>query len=80
MNRLQTPTHGWADEPPDDRPSGFGPTTGCSLLSGYHPMHDPTHHVKPRGRFGFKSLLAFCAVLLALGGWSIASLASLLRG
>ena len=78
MNRKQHHTHGW-DEEPLDESSEFSPTTGCSLLSGYHPMHDPTHCVKPRGRFGLKTMLAFCVLLLALGGWAIASLASLLR-
>lgn len=78
MARTKTPTHGWNDEPADEH-SEFSPTTGCSLMSGYHPMHDPTHRAKPRGRFGLKTMLAFCVLLLAFGGWSIASLASLVR-
>lgn len=50
------------------------------MLSGYHPMKEPTHPGRAHSRFGFKALLASCVVVLALGVFALAKLASLLRG
>ena len=74
--------YGWAEEPVDERPSEFSSTTGHSVLSGYHSANDSlrARRSRPRGRFGFKAMLVFCAVLLTLGGYALARLAPLLRG
>ena len=79
--KQQKPPHiySWDDEPVDERPSEFSSTTGYSVLSGYHPMNDPMRHRRSRSRFGFIAMLAFCVVVLALGGVALVKLAPLLR-
>lgn len=72
--------YSWDAEPVDERPSEFSSTTGYSVLSGYHPMNDPMRRARPKSRFGFKTLLVFCIVVLALGAVAIVKLAPLLRG
>ena len=71
--------YSWEEEPVDERPSEFSSTTGHSMLSGYHPMNDPAGPPRSRSRFGFKSMLAFCAVILALGVIALMQIAPLLR-
>ena len=79
---MTKPSHiyGWDEEPIDERPSEFMASTGYSVLSGYAPLNDPMRKEHPRGRFGFKTMLVFCVVLLALGACAIAKLVPLLRG
>lgn len=72
--------YGWDEEPVDERPSEFSSSTGYSVLSGYHPMNDPSRRRPRQSRIGFKTLLFFCAVVLALGAFAIVKLAPLLRG
>jgi hypothetical protein len=74
----QTQIYGWDEEPVDERPSEFQ-STGYSGLSGYHSAHDLRRTSHRRSRFGFKSLIAFCGVILALGVWALITLAPLLR-
>lgn len=71
--------YGWDAEPVDERPSEFSSTTGYSVLSGYHPMNDPMRTRHKRARFGFKTMLAFCGLVLAVGGFALVKLAPLLR-
>jgi hypothetical protein len=72
--------YGWDEEPVDERPSEFSSSTGYSVLSGYHPMNDPVRRPQPRSRIGFKTLVVFCAVVLALGAFALVKLAPMLRG
>ena len=72
--------YGWDEEPVDERPSEFSSSTGYSVLSGYHPMNDPGRRQASRSHFGFKTLVASCVMLLALGGYALVKLAPLLRG
>jgi hypothetical protein len=74
---------GWDEEPVDERPSEFMASTGYSVLSGYHPLPDDNQAPRRRrapSRFGLKTLLVCCAVLLALGAYALLKLAPLLRG
>jgi len=71
--------YSWDEEPVDERPSEFSSSTGYSVLSGYHPINDPARRSQPRSRIGFKTMLAFCLVLLALGAFALTKLAPLLR-
>lgn len=80
MKIKQPHIYGWDEEPVDERPSEFMSTTGYSVLSGYHPMNDPVRSQRPKSRIGFKTLLVFCAVVLALGVYALVKLAPLLRG
>lgn len=75
----QTQIYGWDEEPAEERPSEFSQSTGYSVLSGYHPMNDPLRARRAQPRFGFKSLILFCAVILALGVFCLIKLAPLLR-
>jgi hypothetical protein len=72
--------YSWDEEPVDERPSEFSSTTGYSILSGYHPMNEPARTPRSRSRFGFKAMLVFCAVILALGVIALMKIAPLLRG
>ena len=79
----QSHIFGWEEEPVDERPSEFMASTGYSVLSGYHPIDEPLRRLRaprPRSRFGFKTLLVSCLVILALGAYALAELAPLLRG
>lgn len=71
--------YGWDEEPVDERPSEFSSTTGYSVLSGYHPMNDPVRARHKAPRFGFKTMLLFCVIVLALGSYVLVKLAPLLR-
>ena len=75
----QTQIYGWDEEPADERPSEFMHSTTHAGLSGFHPMNDPMRRRRSNGRFGFKSLLAFCAVVLALGVVCLMKVAPLLH-
>jgi hypothetical protein len=55
-------------------------STGYAMLSGYHPMNDPMRRQSRGSRFGFKSMLLFCLVVLTVGGFALAKLATFLRG
>ncbi|MDE2092805.1 MAG: hypothetical protein KGL99_08545 [Burkholderiales bacterium] len=79
----QTHVFGWDEEPVDERPSEFMVSTSYSVLSGYHPIDEPLRPqlaTRQRSRFGFKTLLLACVVVLALGAYALAKLAPLLRG
>jgi hypothetical protein len=69
---------GWDAEPVDERPSEFCASTGYSVLTGDHTIAAPTRS-RPPGRFGFKSLLAFCGVVLGLGAFALTKVALLLQ-
>jgi hypothetical protein len=75
----QSQIYGWDEEPAEERPSEFMQSTGYSVLSGYHPMNDPMRSRRAQPRFGFKTLLVFCAVILTLGGFCLIKLAPLLH-
>ncbi|MBC8055915.1 MAG: hypothetical protein H7Y61_05005 [Rhizobiales bacterium] len=80
MKHKPSHIYSWDEEPVDERPSEFSSTTGYSVLSGYHPMNDPARKPRySRSRFGFKTMVAFCVVMIALGGVALVKLAPLLR-
>jgi hypothetical protein len=59
---------GWDEEPADERPSEFAPTTGYSALSGYHQPADLSRRVARRqGRRG-RGLGRMAVVFIALVG------------
>lgn len=75
----QSQVDGWDEEPVDERPSEFMPSTGHSVLSGYHPMNEPLQRQPARSRFSFKTLLLCCVAVLALGAVALFKLGPLLR-
>jgi hypothetical protein len=70
----------WDLEPVDERPSEFMESTGYAILSGYHPMNDPARRERPSRGVGIKTMLLFCVVVIALGGFALVKMAALLRG
>lgn len=80
MKNKSSQIYRWDEEPDDERPSEFSSSTGYSVLSGYHPMNDPSRRLPPRSGAGFKTLLVFCAVVLALGVFALLKLPPLLQG
>ena len=76
-------TFGWDEEPADERPSEFMPSsTGYSVLSGYHVPRDLTaHHARRRSGIGpgFKSVVITFVVILGVSGWAINEFGRLLR-
>ena len=79
MKTKQSHIYSWEEEPVDERPSEFSSSTGHSLLSGYLPLDEPVRRQPARRRSGFKTLLVFCAVVIALGAFALVKLAPLLR-
>ena len=80
MKTKSSQIYGWDEEPVDERPSEFSSSTGYSVLSGYHPMNVPLRRPRQHSGAGFKTLLVFCVVVLALGVFALVKLAPLLRG
>jgi len=79
----QPHVYGWDEEPADERPSEFAPSTGYSLLSGYHVPADLSARSarRRRGRsVGAVTLLVVCVVLLAVSGAAMVHLVRLLHG
>lgn len=73
MGSMQRHTHvyGWEEEPADERPSEFFPTTGHSALSSYHfPAELNARAARRRGsRWGVASVLAAFVLLLVLSAF-----------
>jgi hypothetical protein len=72
MNR-STYVFGWDEEPADERPSEFAPTTGYSAFSGYHHSSDMNRRVARRHQrgAGFGRFVFVCATLLGAAGYAI---------
>jgi len=68
----------WEQEPHDERPSEFVPSTGYSQLSGYYATPDAA----PRRRRRRRGISALTASLVALGfgGAALLGFLHLLRG
>ncbi len=76
----QTQRFDWENEPAGERPSEFVPSSGYSVLSGYHAIGAPIRHRRAsRGRFGFTTWALFTVAVLTLGAWAMSALAPLLR-
>ena len=71
--------YGWDEEPVDERPSEFVPTSGYSALSGYHVPRDLSARVsrRRRGR-GLTGLVIATLVLLIASGVAIRQFAKVL--
>ncbi len=70
----------WENEPVGERPSEFLPSTGYSVLSGYHAIAAPIAHRRAsRSRFGFTAWIVFAVAMLLLGAWAMSELAPMLR-
>ena len=70
----QTYVFAWEEEPHDERLSEFKTSTGYSVLSGYHVPSDLNARAARRRQgsgFGFKGILAACAVLLVACSFAI---------
>ena len=73
--------YGWDEEPADERPSEFAPTTGYSALSGFHHSSDLSRRVaQRRGRSGFARLLIVCTAILGVVGFVIYQYAKVIHG
>ena len=67
----------WDDEPVDERPSEFVQSTGYSALSGYHTQTLAPLRSRPASRFGTKSLIAVCVIIVALGAYVLHRVAAM---
>jgi len=80
MNR-NAYVYGWDEEPTDERPSEFAPTTGYSALSGFHHASDLNRRAAHRqGRSGFGRLALVCAAILGVVGFVIYQYAKVIHG
>ncbi|CAG1016449.1 hypothetical protein BURC_01331 [Burkholderiaceae bacterium] len=71
--------YGWDEEPADERPSEFVPTSGYSALSGYHVPRDLSARVSRRRRGGGLTRLVIATlVLLVACGVAIQQFAKIL--
>jgi hypothetical protein len=75
----QSQLYGWDTEPVEERPSEFLESTGYSVLSSHYDLDHAHRARESRSLVGFKSLLAFCAIALGLGGYALLRLAPLLH-
>ena len=74
--------YGWDEEPADERPSEFAPTTGYSAFSGYHQPTGLNRRVARRqGRSGglVRVAIVFVAIL-GVAGFAIYGVARMLHG
>jgi hypothetical protein len=70
----------WENEPVGERPSEFMPSTGYSVLSGYHAINAPIPQRRvAQGRIGFVTWALFAVAMVTLGAWAMSELAPLLR-
>jgi len=75
-----THVFGWDEEPSDERPSEFVPSTGYSVLSGYAPMGDLAHPTRRReSRVGLRGVLLACVLLLCASGFVLVEFVKLLK-
>jgi hypothetical protein len=80
MEFKQSQLFGWDEEPVDERPSEFVPSRSYSVLPGLEAIKaPPMRRRRPPGRIGFKTMLAFCLGLLALGVYLLVTLAPLVK-
>jgi hypothetical protein len=71
---------GWDAEPSEERPSEFAHSTGYSLLSGYHVLHDSPSAAGRRSKTkGLGFLLVVSALIVGLGAVGLYWLAQFLR-
>ena len=80
--RSRPHTFNWDEEPADERPSEFMPSTGYSMLSGYHVPSEMNARVAHRRRgsgFGFKGIVFAAILILGLSVLAIQQLGHLLR-
>jgi hypothetical protein len=71
----------WENEPVGERPSEFMPSTGYSVLSGYHAINAPIPHRRASpGHFGFLTWALFAVAMVTLCAWAMSALAPMLRG
>jgi hypothetical protein len=70
----------WDSEPVDERPSEFMHSKGYATLSGHDSSFDAQRPAPQRGsHFGLPSVLLFALTSIAVGGWAIIQIASMLR-
>ncbi|HJV63609.1 MAG TPA: hypothetical protein VJ743_21855 [Albitalea sp.] len=80
--RPHTHVFGWDEEPADERPSEFMPSSGYTALSGYHVPRDLSARAARRRTghgFGAKMALAVCVALLVASGYALSEFAKLLH-
>lgn len=72
--------YGWDEEPADERPSEFVPSSGYSALSGYHVPRELSARVAHRRRGGgLTGLVIATLVLLVASGVAIQQFAKILQ-
>jgi hypothetical protein len=73
--------YGWDEEPADERPSEFAPTTGYSALSGYHQPTDLSRRVARRqSRSGLGRMALVFAAILGIAGYAMYCYARMRHG
>ncbi|HEY0857825.1 MAG TPA: hypothetical protein VGE16_12245 [Albitalea sp.] len=73
--------YGWDEEPADERPSEFMPSSGYSALSGYHVPRDLSARLSRRRRGGgWVGLVIATLLLIVSSGVVIQQFAKILQG
>lgn len=76
----ETQLFDWENEPVGERPSEFMPSTGYSVLSGYHALNAPIPRRRAsQSRFGFKTWVVFAVGMLIVCAYAMFQLAPILR-
>ena len=71
---MRSHVYGWDEEPADERPSEFMPSSSFQLLSGYHVPEDVSARAARRRRgegVGLKTAIVVGLVLIGLAGLAI---------
>jgi hypothetical protein len=76
----KTQVFDWETEPSDERPSEFVPSTGYSVLSGFH-APAPARESSRRARHGgINIVLVVVGVIVGLGALALVGFIHLMRG
>lgn len=74
---------GWDEEPSDERPSEFAPTTGYSALSGYHQPMDLSRriaHRQSRAAVGVRRMALVFIAIVGAAGFAMYMFAKVMNG
>jgi len=80
---MHSHVYGWDEEPADERPSEFMPSSSFQLLSGYHVPADLSARAARRRRgqgVGFKTVIVASLVLIVLAAVAIVEFVKLSAG
>lgn len=74
----ETQVFSWDHEPKDERPSEFVPSTGYSVLSGYHTLPDSAV-ARHRHRSGVNGVLVAALVAIGIGTAALVGFLHMIR-